>query len=87
MSKKRGGGLMILYKNKNFGVKKIETIHKDILVIQCQIYSLELRIILVYMSVTNYDGNNQLIQYVQEHIENTRNYILLSDFKGHTGFL
>ena len=24
--------------------------------------------ILVYMSVTNYDGNNQLIQNVQEHI-------------------
>ena len=33
---------MILYKNKNLLVKKIETIHKYILVIQCQIYSLEL---------------------------------------------
>ena len=43
--------------------------------------------ILVYMSVTNYDGNNQLIQYVQEHIENTKNYIILGDFNGHTGFL
>ena len=43
---------MILYKNTNFLIKKIETIHKDILVIQCQIYSLELRMILVYMSVT-----------------------------------
>ena len=78
---------MILYKNTNFLIKKIETIHKDILVIQCQIYSLELRMILVYMSVTNYDGNNQLIQYVQEHIENTKNYIILGDFNGHTGFL
>ena len=83
----KGGGLMILYKNTNFLIKKIETIHKDILVIQCQIYSLELRMILVYMSVTNYDGNNQLIQYVQEHIENTKNYIILGDFNGHTGFL
>ena len=43
--------------------------------------------ILVYMSVTNYDGNNQLIQYVQEHFENTKNYIILGDFYGHTGFL
>ena len=78
--KKKGGGLMILYKNNNFLVKKIETIHKYILVIQCQIYSLELRMILVYMSVTNYDGNYQLIQYVQEHIENTKNCITLGDF-------
>ena len=27
--------------------------------------------ILMYMSVTNYDGNNKFIQYVQERIENT----------------
>ena len=60
---------MILYKNNYFLVKKIESIRTYILVIPCQIYSLELRMILVYMSVTNYDGNNQLIQYVQEHIE------------------
>ena len=80
MLKKKGGR----YKNTNFLIKKIETIHKDILVIQCQICSLELRMILVYMSVTNYDGINQLIQYVQEHIENTKNYIILGDFNGHT---
>ena len=43
--------------------------------------------IFVYMSVTNCDGNNQFIQYVQEHIENTKNYIILCDFNGHTGFL
>ena len=60
VKEKKGGGLMILYKNKNLLVMKIGTIHKDILVIQCLIYSLELRMILVYMSVTNYDGNNQL---------------------------
>ena len=54
---------MILYKNNNLLAKKIETIHKYILIIQCQIYNLELKMILVYMSVTNYDGNNQLIQY------------------------
>ena len=84
---KKGGGLMILYKNNNFLVKIIETIHKHILIIQCQIYSLELRMILVYMSVTNYDGNNILIQYVQEHIENTKNYIILGDLNCYTGFL
>ena len=51
VKEKKVGGLMILYKNNNFLVKKIETIHKNILVIQCQLYSLELRMILVYMSV------------------------------------
>ena len=74
-------------KNNNFLINKIETMHKEILVIQCQIYRLELRMILVYMSVTKYDSNNQLIQYVQEHIENTKNYIILEDFNGHTEFL
>ena len=72
MSKKKGGRLMILCKNNNFLVTKIENIQKVILVIQCQIYSLELRMHLVYMSVTNYDGNNQLILSIQEHIENTK---------------
>ena len=75
------------YTKKNFLIKKIKTIHTYILVIQCQIYSLELGIILVYMSVTNYDGNNQLKQYVQEHIDNTKTYIMLGDFNGHTRFL
>ena len=39
------------------------------------------------MSVTNYDDKNQLKQYVQEHIENTKNYIILGDFNDHTGLL
>ena len=43
--------------------------------------------ILIYMSVINYDDNNQLIQYVQEHIEHTKNYIILGNFNGHTGCL
>ena len=49
VKEKKGGGLMILYKNGNILMKKIETIHKDILIIQCQIYGLELRMILIYM--------------------------------------
>ena len=39
------------------------------------------------MSVTNYTGNNQLIHYAQEHIENTKNYNILCDFNGHTGLI
>ena len=50
VEEKKGGGLMILYKNGNILMKKIETIHKDILIIQCQIFGLELRMILIYMS-------------------------------------
>ena len=49
VKEKKGGGLMILYKNGNILMKKIETIHKDILIIQCKIYGLELRMILIYM--------------------------------------
>ena len=50
-------------------MKKIETIHKYILIIQCQIYALELRMILIYMSVINYDSNAQRMHYIQDHIE------------------
>ena len=68
-------------------MKKIETIHKDILIIQCKIYGLELRMILIYMSVSNYDTNKHLMKYIQDHIQNIKNYIILGDFNGHIGFL
>ena len=87
VEEKKGGGLMILYKNGNILMKKIETIHKDILIIQCQIYGLELRMILIYMSVSNYDANKHLMKNIQDHIQNIKNYIILGDFNGHTGFL
>ena len=74
---------MILYKNGNILMKKIETIHKDILIIQCKIYGLELRMILIYMSVSNYDTNKHLMKYIQDHIQNIKNYIILGDFNGH----
>ena len=78
---------MILYTNGNILVKKIKTIHKDILIIQCQIYGLELRMILIYMSVSNYDTNKHLMRYIQDHIRNIKNYIILGDFNRHIGFL
>ena len=84
---KKGGGLMILYKNGNILMKKIETIHTDILIIQCKIYGLELRMILIYMTVSNYDTNKHLMKYIQDHIQNIKNNIILSDFNGHIGFL
>ena len=68
-------------------MKKIETIHKDILIIQCQIYGLEIRMILIYMSVSNYDTNKHLMKYIQDHIQNIKNYIILGDFNGHIGYL
>ena len=85
--RKYGGGLMILYKNGNILMKKIETTHKDILIIQCQIYGLELRMILIYMSVSNYDTNKYLMKYIKDHIQNIKKYIILGDFNGHIGFL
>ena len=35
------------------------------------------------MSVSNYDSNKQLMKYIQDHIENIKNYIILGDFNGH----
>ena len=87
VKEKKGGGLMILYKNGNILIKKIETIHKYILIIKCQIYGLEIRMILICMSVSNYDTNKHLMKYIQDHIQNIKNYIILGDFNGHIGFL
>ena len=61
-------GLMNLYSNCNIFMKKLETIHKYIL---------------IYMSVTNYDSNKQFMKYIQDHIENTKMFIILVDFNGH----
>ena len=87
VKEKKSGGLMILYKNGNILMKKIETIHNDILIIKCQIYGLEIRMILIYMSVSNYDTNKHLMKYIQYHIQNIKNYIILDDFNRHIGFL
>ena len=87
VEEEKGGALMILYKNGNILMKKIETIYKYILIIQCQIYSLELKLILIYMSISNYDANKHLMKYIQDHIQNIKNYIMLGDFNGHIGFL
>ena len=78
--KKKGGGLMNLYKNGNILMNKIETIHKDILIIQCQIYGLEFRMILIYLSVSHYDTNKHIMKCIQDRIEHITNYIISSDF-------
>ena len=57
-----------LYNNGNISMKKIKTIYQDILIIQCQIYGLELRMILIHMSVSNYDSNKHLMKYIQDYI-------------------
>ena len=39
--------------------------------------------ILIYMSVSNYDANKHITKYIQDHIQNIKNYIILGDFNGH----
>ena len=42
---------------------------------------------LIYMSVSNYDSNKQLMKYIQDHIQNMKNYFILGDLNGHIGIL
>ena len=35
----------------------------------------------------NYDANKHLMKYIQDHIQNIKNYTILGDFNGHIGFL
>ena len=55
---KIGGGLMLIYKEKDVQVEKIETKNKDILIATCKILNEEIKIILICMSVNDIELNN-----------------------------
>ena len=87
---KKGGGLLILYRNStHFDCKKEESGHNDILLAKCKYKTLEFVIILIYMA-TNDKMRNIAIKQQAERIfrkEADNPLLILGDFNAHTGFL
>jgi len=84
---KKGGGLMILHRNKNIEIIKVENTHPDVLIVRCKVYNISFKVMLIYMSVTDIELNHKLLQQIQNNIDIKENYIVLGDFNGHTGYL
>ena len=88
MQDKRGGGLMVLWRDDySITLTKVDIAQSDILIVQCKIQGTSFILVPVYMSVNDYNKNNNIYQYIQSNLVDCPNYIILGDFNGHTGFL
>ena len=91
---KKGGGLMILYKENQTEIEKIETKQKDILYAKCKIATLEIKIVLVYFSTGNSEDDKRRDEKIRKECEDIiqncsdgEKLIVLGDFNGHIGFI
>ena len=85
---KKGGGLMLIYKEKNVQVEKIETKNNDILIAKCKILNEEIKIILTYMAVNDIELNKTITKELKHNFKQTpKKCMVLGDFNGHVGFL
>ena len=66
---KKGGGLMILYKENKTEIEKIETKQKDILYAKCKIATLEIKIVLVYFSTGNSEDDKRRDEKIRKECE------------------
>lgn len=92
---KKGGGLMILHRDgNNFQLNKMETKHKDLLILSGNIKHQKITIMLVYLSVIK----NELEKIHNRHLLDEAKRVLnrcneeeivfiLGDFNGHLGFI
>ena len=85
----RGGGLMLIYKDKdNIEVKALETNSPDILHTQNSICGYKFTLILVYMSVNDIDRNINIRNKIRNILQNNNEpCIVLGDMNAHVGFI
>ena len=89
-SDRKGGGLSIMMtKNVNNTIEKVDNIHSDILHAKLKIQQLNFTIILVYMSANDNNRNNIIQKKINTILRTAENepITLLGDFNGHVGFL
>ena len=78
---------MVLWKDDDSIIlTQVDVAQSDILIIQCKIQSTTFTLVLVYMSVNDYNKNKIIYQYIQSNIAECASYIIMGDFNGHTGF-
>ena len=77
----------------NIEIEELKTQQKNILYTKCQIFNLELKILLVYFSAGNSEEDKQRDGLIRKECEkliqnctDSEKLIVLGDFNGHIGF-
>ena len=79
---------MVLWKDDDsITLTQVDVAQSDILIVQYKIQSTTFTLVLVYMSVNDYNKNKIIYQYIQSNLADCVSYIIMGDFNGHTGFL
>ena len=79
-----------MYKtSSNIECEKMESGHSDILYVKCKYRTLEIQIILIYMSTNDKTRNKDIRQKTESIIkkEQENPLLILGDFNGHIGFI
>lgn len=91
---KKGGGLMILYRNsERNNLQKMDAKHDDILLVKGNINNKNIVIMLVYFTAGNKRDDNDRNKVIREKCEKIIReakdsaFMVLGDFNGHIGFL
>ena len=83
---RKGGGIMILWKKQdNFNIKEIKTKNVDLMMIEYEINSDRIYVVVVYMS-TNDNLRNEEIEEISDKYEEKK-LLIVGDFNGHIGYL
>ena len=83
---KKGGGILILWKNNFINIEEIESSHTDLLVVKCTLGKYLFNMIVLYLSTNDEKRNIILDKEISKTVEklNNENLLLLGDFNGHT---
>lgn len=89
MDDKKGGGLLILSKNKTLTLTKQDTASDDVLAVLTTSKNYKFKIILTYMSTNDHNRNQRIKNCIEDNLakEIEMPTILLGDFNGHLGFI
>ena len=85
----KGGGLKILYKKVHMTIEKLPTKDRNILHAELKLGTMQMYIILVYLSCTDFQRNVKIKKEIIDIASKAQNKhtIILGDFNGHVGFL
>ena len=85
----KGGGLKIIYKKAHMNIEKLPTEDRNILHAELKCGNMEMCIILVYLSCTDFQRNVKIKKEINDIANKAqhKHVIILGDFNGHVGFL
>lgn len=86
---KKGGGVMMIYRNDNErSFKKVDCRSKDCLYVKSDGNGQQISFVIVYFSVNDRERNEKMKKDIERIIENNEGskLVILGDFNGHVGF-